>query len=346
VSAGPATLRVGPAAVRVRPRSVLVAVALVVLGAAVLAVSVSRGDIDLPLRQVAGVLLGGGDSGDRFVVLELRLPRAVVGLAVGCALGVAGALTQAVARNALASPDVLGVTAGAGAGAVTVLVLVPALGAVVGVPTAALLGGLAAGAAVYLLAWRGGLDGYRLVLVGIGVNAFALSWVSWALVRAETNDAARAVVWLNGSLNGASWDDVPSLLGVLGLAAVLTGPAAFALRALTLGDDSARALGVRVDGTRTALLVVAVVLASVAAAAAGPVPFVALVAPQIALRLLRTPVPPLVVSGLTGACLLTAADLLARTALPVQLPVGVATGVLGAPYLLYLIRRRTREVTA
>ncbi|MFP5336600.1 MAG: FecCD family ABC transporter permease [Actinomycetes bacterium] len=344
--ARPTALRVGAASVAVRPRSVTVAVTLVAVGLLVVAVGIGRGDYPIALPDVLRVLAGGGEAGERFVVLGLRLPRALTGLLVGAALGVAGALTQSVSRNPLASPDVLGVTAGASAGAVAVIVVAPAVGAAVGVPAAALAGGLAAGVALYALAWRRGLDGFRLVLVGVGINAFCTSLVTWFLVLADLTDAARATVWLNGSLNGAAWDDVPALTGALGATLLLAVPAAFALRALTLGDESAAGLGIRVDATRAALLVVAVVLASVATAAAGPVPFVALVAPQIALRLARTATPPLVVSALVGACLLTAADVLAQAALSIPLPVGVVTGVLGAPYLLYLIRSSSREATA
>lgn len=339
-------LRAGPVAVPVRRRAVVVGTVLVALTSLVAVVATARGDYPLPPADVLGVLLGGGDDGERFVVLGLRLPRVATGVLVGLALGIAGALTQSVSRNPLASPDVLGVTAGASAAAVAVLVLAPTVGTAVGVPAAALAGGLAAGLAVYVLAWRSGLDGFRLVLVGVGVNAFATSLVTWLLVLGDRTEAAQATVWLNGSLNASGWQDVPALLAVLGVALLLVGPAAFALRALSLGDESAVGLGVRVETTRTVLLLVAVVLASVAAAAAGPVPFVALAAPQIALRLTGAATPPLVVAGLVGACLLTASDLLARSVLTIPLPVGIVTGVLGAPYLLYLIRSRAREATA
>jgi iron complex transport system permease protein len=339
-------LRVGPASLPVRPRSVAVALVLVVAGVLAVAVSVGRGDFPISVPEVLAVLTGGGEDGQRFVVLGLRLPRALTGVLVGLALGVAGAVSQAVSRNPLASPDVLGVTAGASVGAVGVIVVAPALGTAVGLPLAALAGGLTAGLALYLLAWRRGLDPFRLVLVGIGINAFGTSLVTWFLVQAEIDDAARATVWINGSLNASAWGDVVPLGTTLALASLLLLPAAVVLRALALGDEPARGLGVRVDAARVLLLLLAVVLASVATAAAGPVPFVALVAPQVALRLARTAVPPLVLSGLVGACLLTTADVLARGAIAVPLPVGVVTGVLGAPYLLYLIRRRSREATA
>jgi iron complex transport system permease protein len=259
---------------------------------------------------------------------------------------VAGALTQAVARNPLASQDVLGVTAGAGAAAVAVIALGGTSGVVgpllagVGLPVAAVIGGLGAAALAYALAWRHGLDGYRLVLVGIGIDAAATALIDWLLVITKVQDAARATVWLTGSLNGRGWEQVVPVA----VALVVLVPAALLLSArvgvLQLGDDSARGLGLRVDRTRAALVVLAVALAAVATSAAGPIAFVALVVPQICLRLAHAARPPLLASAIGGALLVVAADLVARTMLPVELPVGIVTAVLGAPYLLFLLTRR------
>lgn len=337
-------LRLGRASAVLRRRTLVVLAALVGVAVVLTGVSIALGDLGLRLGEVLAILTGGGDDGDRFVVLGLRLPRALTGLLVGFALGVAGALTQTVSRNPLASPDILGITAGASVGAVATIVLAPAGGAVLGVPAAALLGGLAAAAAVYVLARRQGVDGFRLVLVGIGVNAFGTSLTTWLLVQAELTDAASATVWLTGSLNGRGWDHAVPVAVTVAVAALVLGPAAFALRALSLGDHVATGLGVAAERARLVLLLLAVVLASVATASAGPVLFVALVAPQVALRLTGTAVPPLVTSGLFGGCLLLAADLVARTALPVQLPAGVVTAVIGAPVLLHLLRRQIRKV--
>jgi iron complex transport system permease protein len=346
VSRGAGTvLRAGPVSGVVHRRTLAVIGGTLVVGLLAVVLSIARGDVDLPPGEVIGVLLGGGERIDRFVVMDLRLPRALVGLLVGFALGVAGAIMQAVTRNPLAAPDVLGITTGASVGAVAVIVLAPSIGASVGIPMAALVGGLLAGATIYVLAWKGGIDGFRFVLIGIGVAAFSLSMVSWLLVQAEINEASQATVWLTGSLNARSWDHVvPVGIAVL-VVCVLAVPVAFSLRALTFGDESAVGLGVRLGAARTGLLLVAVALAAVATASAGPVPFVALVAPQLALRLTGTAEPPLLTSGLVGACLLTVSDLAARTLLPAALPVGIVTGLVGAPYLLYLIRRKTREVT-
>ncbi len=348
--AGRRPLRVGPFSGVRRPRPVavtLVGAGLVVL---VAALNVGRGDFPIGPADVLAVLLGGGDAAARFVVLELRLPRTLTGILVGAALGVAGAITQAVARNPLASPDVLGVTAGAGTAAVVVIVLgggsLAGAPAGVALPVAALAGGVATAALVYALAHRGGIEGHRLVLVGVGVGAVATSLTSWLLVAAEITDAARAVVWLTGSLNARGWEHVVPVgiaLGVLVPAALLLTSA---LAVLQFGDDTATGLGLRVHRTRSALILVAVALAAVATACAGPIAFVALVVPQICRRLVGTARPPLLASAVVGALLTVAADLIARTAPGVELPVGVVTAILGAPYLIHLLVRRNRGVDA
>jgi iron complex transport system permease protein len=293
-------------------------------------------------------VLAGGARAQQFVVLELRLPRVAVGALVGAALGVAGALTQAVARNPLASPDVLGVTAGAGVAAVAVIALGGTSGVVgpllagVGLPVAAVVGGLGAAALAYALAWRHGLDGYRLVLVGIGIDAAATALIDWLLVITKVQDAARATVWLTGSLNGRGWEQVVPVA----VALVVLVPAALLLSArvgvLQLGDDSARGLGLRVDRTRAALVVLAVALAAVATSAAGPIAFVAFLSGPIAARLVGADGSLLVPAGLVGALLVLVADFAGQFAFDLRYPVGVVTGVLGAPYLVYLIVRTHR----
>ncbi|QFZ16353.1 FecCD family ABC transporter permease [Saccharothrix syringae] len=346
-------VRVGAVSGRLRWRPLVLVVAGAALLALVAGVAVGLGDVPLGLGQVLDVLLGGGTRGQRFVVLDLRLPRVLTGVLVGAALGVAGAVCQAIARNPLASPDVLGVTWGAGAGAVTVITFAGSFGAVggavagVAVPAAALAGGLLAGLLVHGLAWRRGVEGFRLVLVGIGVSAVAVNLTQYLLTVGDVTDAARAVVWLTGSLNGRGWEHaVP-----VGLALAVLLPAALSgtrlLGALQFDDDTARGLGVRLNGARGALLLLAVVLAAVATAAAGPVAFVALAAPQVALRLAGTATPPLLGSAVVGGLLVAVSDLVSRTAFGgVELPVGVVTAVLGAPYLMYLLVRTRREARA
>ncbi len=186
--------------------TVLLAAALVL----VMCVNIGRGDFPLSITAVLDVLLGGGSRIERFIVMDLRLPRSLTGLLVGAALGISGAITQSISRNALASPDILGITAGSSAAAVALIVLgggssFSGLLATLGLPLAALIGGLLTAIAIYALAWRKGVDGFRLILVGIAVNAMLTAVIGWLLISADINDVSRAQVWLNGSLNGADW---------------------------------------------------------------------------------------------------------------------------------------------
>ncbi|MGC4939597.1 FecCD family ABC transporter permease [Kribbella sp. DT2] len=339
-----------------KPRTVVLAAAFALAAVAAALVSLSVGTTRLPLADVVDVLLGGGRHGTRLVVLELRMPRVATGLLVGIAFAVSGALLQTLSRNALASPDIVGVNSGASAAAVAVIVLagtgggnISGAAAKVGIPLAAVLGGLLATTVVGLLSiQRGVVDAGRVVLIGVGVAAAANSLVAWLLVIGDVTDAGRAAAWLAGSLNSRTWSDaVP-----VGLAVLLLVPLAVTfnrnLEALVLGDDVASSLGVRVSRVRIALLVIATVLAAMATAGAGPIAFVALVAPQIAQRLARSERPPLMTTAMLGALFVTAADLIARNGLellqvgPYELPVGVVTAALGAPYLIQLIGRQQK----
>jgi iron complex transport system permease protein len=339
---GRAALRAGRASVVVRPRAAVVTATTLLLAALVGCVAISVGEYVVPLPDVLRALVGEGDRGDQVVVTTLRLPRALLGLLVGAALGLAGALTQSVTRNALASPDIVGVTAGSSTAAVAVIVL----GWPVPLPVAALVGGLVTAALLVGLTWRAGVHGPRLVLLGIGLAACATALTSYLLVLAQLVDAQRALIWLTGSLNGRGWEHVgPVAVALLALApiALLLGRR---LEVLRLGDDAARALGVRVQALHAGLVLVAVGLAAVATASAGPVIFVGLIAPQVAVRLAGTPGIPLAASAATGALLVVSADLVARNLLAdIELPVGAVTAVVGAPVLLWLLRRATRGRT-
>ncbi|WP_329588092.1 iron ABC transporter permease [Streptomyces sp. NBC_01005] len=326
-----------------RPWLVLVTLLLAAAAFLIFCVSIGVGDFAIGLPRVIATILGRGEQVDEFVIMDLRMPRALAGLVVGFALGMSGAITQSVARNPLASPDILGITGGAGAVAV---LLVTASGGTaaavvgsVGLPAAALAGGLGTGLLVYFLAWRRGIDGFRLILIGISVSAVMEAITTWLLVSADIRDVARAQSWLVGSLDGRSWDEIRvAFWGTLVLV-VLVAAVAFQFKPMHLGDEVAAGLGVRYSGVRAVLLLCAVLLAALAVSAAGPVPFVALVAPQVAMRLARFPTPPMVASGLVGAVLLIGSDLVARTALPITLPVGVVTAAIGGPFLIYLLVR-------
>lgn len=332
----------------VRPR--VLGVFLLVLGvaAAGLVAAVSVGEFPIPVGDVLRALTGTGGADATLIVRELRLPRALTGLLVGCAFGLAGALLQAVTRNPLASPDLIGVSAGASAGGVGAILLSgvtsAGAGSVTSVPLGALLGALAAASVIYLMAYRdGAITGFRFVLVGLGVHGGLTALTGWLLARADINEASRAMVWLTGSLNGRGFEHA----WWIGLALLVAVPTVLALvrhyQLLQYGDDTARSLGLPVGRSRIVLLLAGVVLAAVATAAAGPIGFVALAAPQLARRLAGTADLPLLTSGAVGAALLLGADLAARLVFaPIELPAGVVTGAVGAPYLMWLLTRANR----
>ncbi|WTY34831.1 iron chelate uptake ABC transporter family permease subunit [Nocardia salmonicida] len=348
-------LRVGPVSLVLRPVVFGIVLALVVTVFALFCLDIAVGDTHIPLGRVLDVLGGGGTRSQRFIIIESRLPRALTAVVVGAALGLSGALMQSILHNPLAGPDVLGITTGASVGAVAVLVgsggATTGLLATVGAPIAALTGGLLTAVVIYLLAWgRGGsgehgVTGFRLVLIGIGVNAVLLSVISWLLTRASLTDAARAQLWLTGSLNGADMSRVVPAVIALAVVTVVSLVSARTLAALRLGEDSTRVLGVRIQSQQALLIGASVVAASVATAAVGPVGFVALAAPQIARMALRTAGEPLIASALTGAALVAGADVVSRALLPVDLPVGIVTAALGGPFLLYLLVRMNRKAT-
>ncbi|OON75656.1 FecCD family ABC transporter permease [Streptomyces tsukubensis] len=327
-----------------RARRGRTAVVCAVLAAAVLAmfcVSLSFGDMVVPLGEVIATLTGGGDAGSGFVILDLRLPRALVGVLVGLAFGLSGATFQSLLRNPLASPDVIGISQGASATAVVASVVFGLSGT--GLSAAALAGALVTGAAIYLLGWRKGVAGYRLVLVGVGVGAGLSSVVSYVLTSSQVTEAQNALVWLTGSLNGASTGQVWPLLGALVVLVPLTLLASRGLGALQLGDDTAAGLGTPVERSRVLLIGCAVALAGVATAAAGPVGFVAFVSAPVARRLLPGGGAALLPSALVGALLVLVADFAAQHLLwSSQFPVGIVTSLIGGPYLLWLLSRANR----
>ncbi|ANI91966.1 FecCD family ABC transporter permease [Dietzia timorensis] len=332
---------------RLRYRSIATGAVLLVVLLLALVVEVGQGDYPIPAAEVIQSLLGGGNDFDRIVILEWRMPRALVGILVGVGLAAAGAVTQTLARNALASPDIIGITMGASAFAVGAIVTFPAFAAhIYGVPIAAITGGLVTSGLVWILAWRGGMDPLRLVLIGVGMNAIAGAAVTYFLVRADINLAAEASAWLAGSLTGRTWSHVipVALTSTLGVGIVVA--LARSLHALSFGDDIAKALGVPADRVRAALWCAAIVMAAGAVAAAGPVGFVALAAPQLARLISGEPNPPLLASGLCGGALVLVADL-AGTALfsDTSFPVGVVTAVLGAPFLIFCLVQANRKST-
>jgi iron complex transport system permease protein len=331
----------GDLSVRLDLRALLVCLLLAAAALAAAVVLVGTGDFPISFADVVRTLFGGGEPGQEFIVRELRLPRVLVGLLVGAALGLAGAVFQAISRNPLGSPDVLGVSHGSAVGALVVIVLFK--GGSETVALGAVAGGLATGAAIYLLAWQRGVAGYRLVLVGIGAAAILTGVINYLLTKADLVDAARATLWITGSLGGRDWTHVWPLVAVCAVLVPLVLACGRPLRMMEMGDDTAYALGVPVERVRLVALLAAVLLTAAATAAAGPVAFVALTAPQLARRLTRAPGPNLAPAALMGATLLIVADWAAQRAFGAdQVPVGVVTGVLGGVYLLWLLAAERR----
>jgi iron complex transport system permease protein len=337
-------LRRAGGSVRLEARPIAVTAALAGLGLGALVVSVAVGEFAIAPLDVVASLAGAGDRATDFVVLELRLPRALTALLAGVAFGLAGAVFQDVTRNPLVAPDIVGVAGGASLAAVALIVLGASHGAV-SVPVAAMAGALASGVALYALAWRGGVQGYRVVLVGIGLAAFTHAGISYVLTQGRIFEVAQAYVWLVGSLDGRGWTEVRSLA----VAVAVLAPAVFALAAradvLALGDEVARGLGLGVERSRLLLLGGAVVLTGVAVASAGPIGFVAFISPHIARRIARPARAGglLATSAACGAVLVLVSDLAGRLLFaPTEIPVGIVTSVVAAPYFLLLLRRAHR----
>jgi iron complex transport system permease protein len=326
---------------RVDTRAALVTVGLVAAAFGVFAWSLGVGDFPIGLVDVLKTLVGQGTAQHDFIVNTLRLPRGLTGLLVGAAFGLSGAVFQRLARNPIASPDIIGINAGAAAAAVLIIVILH--GTTAQITTGALVGAMVTASVVYVLAYKRGVSGYRLVLVGIGITAMLESVTSYLLTRARIFEAQQATVWLAGSLNGRSWDHVRPVSIALVVLVPCTLGLTRQLRALELGDDAAIGLGVRVERARSGLLISATALAAIGTASAGPVAFIALVAPQIARRLVGERSLALIPSMAAGALLMTAADLVGRRLFaPTELPVGIITAIIGAPYLLLLLARANR----
>lgn len=320
------------------------AVATIVLGAMLVVlftVALMIGNTFYPLDEVIRVILGETVPGASFTVGELRLPRAVLAILAGFAFGIAGVSFQTLLRNPLASPDIIGISNGAGAAAVFGIVVLSLNGPVVSL--LALGGAIVTAGAIYLLSIKNGFAGTRLILIGIGIAAMLQSIISYMLSRAASWDIQTAMQWLTGSLNNASWERVMPLAIAAAVLMPLLLSQGRALGAMQLGDDSASGLGVRVNTTRLLFILGAVALLAFATAACGPIAFVAFMAGPIAARITGPGANLLLPSAFVGAVLVLGGDLIGQFAFGERYPVGVITGVLGAPYLIFLLIRTNRS---
>lgn len=338
----PPTSFVGSDRASRRRRTVKVSVALAVLALSLFVLTMMVGSyfvsaIDV-VKSVFGIV---GNSGVDFIVQDLRLPRAVAAACVGLALGVSGMLFQQLLANPLASPDFIGISAGSSLAAISGIVLFQVSGYQISL--LALFGALGSALLIYLVAWRDGISGYRLILVGIGVSKFMLAIVTYLIARANIYDAREAMHWLVGSIGQSGNRELRALI----IALVILLPTAILLnrplRALELGDDAAKALGASVEMSRLALIAVSIALVAFATAVAGPIAFVALVAGPIARRILGPAAGGILAAALVGAIIVLGADLVSQHLLPLALPTGVITGAVGAPYLIWLLATVNRE---
>ncbi|WP_186627650.1 iron chelate uptake ABC transporter family permease subunit [Rhodococcus sp. BP22] len=321
-----------------RRRTTIAVLALfIVLG---FAVTLMVGRTFYPPAEVVRVLLGQDVAGASYTVGRLRLPRAVLAITAGFCFGIAGVTFQTMLRNPLASPDIIGISAGSSAAAAFAIVTL-GLGSTQ-VSIFAIVSGLAVALMVYVLSFKDGIVGTRLILIGIGIAAMLDSVTAYILSRAGQWDLQEATRWLTGSLNGTSWSSVVPVLVAMAILTPVLLMQSRNLAVTQLGDDMAPALGVRVSRTRLIVIVAAVGLIAFATAATGPIAFVAFLSGPIAARIAGAAGSLLVPAGLVGALLVLVADFFGQYGLGTRYPVGIVTGVLGAPYLIYLIIRSNR----
>lgn len=316
--------------------------ALAIITLAIMILSVGYGEYPIsPLNVIKTILRTPTDSADYdFVIYILRLPRVVVAVLVGMGLAIAGTILQGLTRNSLAAPEIIGIEAGAGLAAVTLIVLFPAV-PVFFLPLAAFTGAFISALIVYSLAWKNSSSPIRLILVGVGVGAIASAFTSLMITFGNIYDVGQALVWLAGSVYGRTWEHVQALLPWLVVFIPLSLFSGRELNTLNLGDDVARGLGSAVEWQRGLLLLTSVALAGASVATAGTIGFVGLMAPHLSRQLVGTSHEGLMpTAALVGGLIVAVADLLGRSLFaPIELPCGVITAAVGAPYFLYLLYR-------
>lgn len=316
--------------------TLFLALLTLILCGAMLYLGNTRYSLDVIIR----VLLGEKIKGASFAVGTLRLPRMLSGLLAGMAFGMAGNTFQTMLRNPLASPDIIGVTSGSSVAAVFCILVLKISGSLVSM--AAVITGLGVAFLIYILSRGGSFSGGRLILIGIGIQAMLNAVISFLLLRANQYDVPAALRWLSGSLNGMQMKDIPGLFLVVlvfGLLLILLGRQ---LKVLELGEHSAITLGLKTDRTRLLLVLCAVFLIAYGTAVTGPIACVAFLAGPIAGRLAGAGSSNVIPAGLTGASMVLLSDILGQYAFDIRFPVGIITGILGAPYLLYLLIRMNR----
>ncbi|MFC7321462.1 FecCD family ABC transporter permease [Halobacillus campisalis] len=301
------------------------------------------GNTIYPVQDVLRVLMGEQVSGASFAVGTLRLPRMLAGVLAGFAFGMAGNTFQTMLRNPLANPNVIGITSGSSAAAVFCIIVLQADNTVVSI--AAMIGGLVTVLCLYFFSLSKGKSFSigRVILVGIGIQAMLNATVSYLLLIGDEQDIPAALRWLSGSLNGIQMDEITPLLVIVLIFAPILIVLGKQLSILELGEQSATTLGVRTNQVRVALILSAVGMIALSTATTGPIAFVAFLSGPIAKRLVGAGMSNVIPSGLVGINLVLASDLIGQFAFDVRYPVGIITGIIGAPYLIYLLIRMNRK---
>ncbi|WP_042276308.1 FecCD family ABC transporter permease [[Clostridium] dakarense] len=316
-------------------RMISVTIILLTLTVCLCGMMLLYGKTNYPLSTVMKVLGGEQIQGASFTIATLRLPRMLSGLLVGLAFGIAGNTFQTMLRNPLASPDIIGVTSGSSIAAVFCILVLRMSGNSVSI--AAVISGIIVATLIYLLSKGSGFSGGRLILIGIGIQAMINALISFLLLKASQYDVPGALRWLSGSLNGMRMEDVPSLFIVVVIFGSITLCLTKHLQILELGDEFATTLGVKINLVRILLILSSVFLIAFATAVTGPIAFVAFLSGPIASRLVGPGAPNVLSSGLVGALLVLGADMIGQFVFSTRFPVGVVTGILGAPYMLFLL---------
>ncbi|CUX57900.1 MULTISPECIES: iron ABC transporter permease [Agrobacterium] len=314
---------------------------LIILNLLAVIAAMIWGDQSIAWHDVANALIGSAPADLQMIVVEFRLSRAILALLAGTGLAVAGTISQTVMRNPLAEPGVLGINAGAALVASVVIILFAGVSPTV-LPWAGFAGAVTMAAAVYALSWKGGTSSLRIILVGIGLSAMAGAGTSFLTAFGNVMDVQRAMIWLSGSVYGADWTKVQSLLLWLSVPLALTWFSCRQLDLIRFGDDVATGLGQKVNLVRAFLILLCTLISGATVAMVGLVGFIGLIAPHVARRIVgpahRALIP---VAALTGSLLLLVADIIGRTVIaPAQLPAGIVTALLGAPFFAYLLKGR------
>jgi iron complex transport system permease protein len=331
---------------RIDRRVPLMLLCLAVVIAIAMVINVGRGEYPISPLDIIKTVLGidTGNPDHAFVIHNLRLPRTIVAFMVGVALAISGTIFQGLTRNPLADPGIIGINAGASLAAVTVIILFPAA-PIYTLPLSAFAGALLMAMLIYSLAWNNGSSPILLILMGVGLSAIASAFTSLMITFGEIYSVSDALVWLAGSVYGRTWEQVFSFLPWLIVFVPMALTLARHLNALNLGNDVAKGLGSLVEWQRGLLVLVGVALAGAGVATAGMIGFVGLIAPHLGRQLVGTNHEGLIpTSALLGGVIVVAADLLGRTLFaPIEIPCGVVTAAIGAPYFLYLLIRNRKK---